>query len=626
MADHVFISYSRADGDYVRRLVEHLGRHGVPVWVDDKLDYGDEWAAVLREQIASCAALVAVMTPTAEASPWVEREIAYAEQLGKPIRPLLLAGQGFFRLGDLQRENVTGGELPSDAFVAGLRALTRPTGDPVAATAPAVGWRAIADGFAEVSALVARTLGPQRRRALVTAADGRTVEAVDARGIVAHHATGGGHRGIGAELARDLVSIMDRHAGDGTASAVVFTAALLSHAATELAAGANPAVLDRGIGAQLDRVGAELGDGLLAIETKEQLHAVVATATGAAAVADLVTTAFDKVGRDGAIVAEAGSTRGFELSLAEGLRLDQGYLSAQFVTDPVRDRAELESPCVLLIDGTVSDVRVLLPALERVKEANRSIAVIARDLDGDALTTLVVNHVHHTLRSVAVRAPGYGDRQAAILGDIAVLTGARVVTPAELTAVTLADFGNLRRIVATAEHTTLVDTMGDPQVIGARVHAMRAEIERAGSAYDAEMLQRRFAAIAGGVACLRFGGRTAAETEAVVDSLNRTLLVASSAATDGVLPGGLLWLARRPAPPFLAAALRAPFDQVVRNAGHDPARALRALEKAGPRVVYDVSTDHQTDALSSGIVDSARTIRTILAGAKATVSRFLALA
>jgi chaperonin GroEL len=645
---HVFISYSHKDAPYVVRLVAHLRSAGVDVWTDEGLDYGDQWPLKIERMIDSCQAFVPVMSMNSRDAAWVDREIDLAQELGKPVLPLLLSGRRFLRLRDIQDEDVTDEQMPNARFVQRLRGLTgeTPTIDaasaPAAATAhpaaPAMDAHPAPDGvvrgFETGADLVARTFGPSGRRALVRTASGGLTEGADAAEVAAAVQTTETSQAIGLGYLRDLVDELRREVGDGAATAVILARAMLRTIAPAVAEGAHPVAVRRGMDAALAAATAQLAALTVDLETKEQLWSLVALATDEV-VGELIAEAFDKVGREGVVIVERGNQYGFELELTEGMRFDQGHLSEYFVTAPDRDEGVLDDPYLLLVDDRLDEVEELVPVLEMVMATGQPLVVIAQDLTGPALATLIENRVRGTFISAGVKAPGVGQRRTAVLEDIAILTGAQILP---LGQVRLETLGRAHRVITTRTRTTIVDGAGVGSAINQRVQELRDAINAGGPEAELAWRQTRLARLAGGVAVIKVGGRSEAELAAREHLVQRAITLAYAAVREGLVFGGGSALVHAatglPKPTELGEdqaigytavveAMFAPTSVLIHNAGRDPSAIGAALRDQPANMTYDVVNDQFVPGGRTGMVDAAALPRTALAAAVATVGRYL---
>ncbi|MGW4215048.1 chaperonin GroEL, partial [Lentzea sp. NPDC004789] len=366
--------------------------------------------------------------------------------------------------------------------------------------------RGLERGMNTLADAVKVTLGPKGRNVVLEKKWGAPTITNDGVSIAKEIELEDPWEKIGAELVKEVAKKTDDVAGDGTTTATVLAQALVREGLRNVAAGANPLGLKRGIEKAVEAVTEQVLKTAVELETKEQIAATASISAGDATIGELIAEAMDKVGRDGVITVEESNTLGMELELTEGLRFDKGYISGYFVTDPERQEAVLEDALVLLHQGKISSVKDLLPLLEKVMQSGKPLLVVAEDVEGEALATLVVNKIRGTFRSVAVKAPGFGDRRKAMLQDIAILTGGQVISEdvgLKLENADISLLGKARKVVVTKDDTTVVEGGGDAEAIQGRISQLRAEIEKSDSDYDREKLQERLAKLAGGVAVIK---------------------------------------------------------------------------------------------------------------------------
>ena len=401
--------------------------------------------------------------------------------------------------------------------------------------------RGIERGLNILADTVKVTLGPKGRNVVLDKKWGAPTITNDGVSIAKEIDLEDPFEKIGAELVKEVAKKTDDVAGDGTTTATVLAQALVREGLRNVAAGANPIALKKGIEKAVEAVTAALLAQAKEVETKEQIAATAAISAGDQAIGDLIAEALDKVGKEGVITVEESSALGLELELTEGMRFDKGFLSAYFVTDPERQEAVLEDGYVLLVEGKISNVKDLLPLLEKVIQSGKPLFIVAEDVEGEALATLVVNKIRGTFKSVAVKAPGFGDRRKAILQDIAILTGGQVVSETvglKLDTVGLEVLGTARKIVVTKDETTVVEGGGDAAQITGRVTQIRAEIENSDSDYDREKLQERLAKLAGGVAVIKAGAATEVELKERKHRIEDAVRNAKAAVEEGIVAGG----------------------------------------------------------------------------------------
>jgi chaperonin GroEL len=446
---------------------------------------------------------------------------------------------------------------------------------------------------------------------------------------------------IGAELVKEVAKKTDDVAGDGTTTATVLAQALVREGLRNVAAGANPMSLKKGIEAAVASVSEELGKAAKDVETKEQIASTASISAADPSVGEIIAEAMDKVGKEGVITVEESNTFGLELELTEGMRFDKGYISPYFVTDPERMEAVLDDPYVLVFNGKISTVKDLLPLLEKVMGTGKPLAIIAEDVEGEALATLVVNKIRGTFKSVAVKAPGFGDRRKAMLGDIAILTGGQVISEEvglKLESAGLELLGRARKVVVTKDETTIVDGSGDPDQIAGRVNQIRAEIEKSDSDYDREKLQERLAKLAGGVAVIKVGAATEVELKERKHRIEDAVRNAKAAVEEGIVAGGGVALVQAGATAFekldlsgdeatganiVKVALEAPLKQIAINAGYEGGVVAEKVRNLPTGHGLDAATGEYVDMIKAGIIDPAKVTRSALQNAASIAALFL---
>ncbi|MDO4606708.1 MAG: chaperonin GroEL, partial [Bowdeniella nasicola] len=374
--------------------------------------------------------------------------------------------------------------------------------------------RGMERGLNTLADTVKVTLGPKGRNVVLEKKWGSPTITNDGVSIAKEIELEDPYEKIGAELVKEVAKKTDDVAGDGTTTATVLAQALVKEGLRNVAAGANPIALKRGIEKAVEKVAEKLLEDAKEIETKEQIAATAAISAGDETIGEMIAEALDKVGKEGVVTVEESNTFGLELELTEGMRFERGFISPYFVSDPERQEAVLEDPYVLLVESKISNVKDLVPLLEKVIQSGKSLFIVAEDIEGEALATLVVNKIRGTFKSVAVKAPGFGDRRKAMLQDMAILTGGQVISEAvglSLESATLDMLGKARKVVVTKDETTIVEGAGSAEQIEGRVKQIRAEIETSDSDYDREKLQERLAKLAGGVAVIKAGAATEVE-------------------------------------------------------------------------------------------------------------------
>jgi chaperonin GroEL len=446
---------------------------------------------------------------------------------------------------------------------------------------------------------------------------------------------------IGAELVKEVAKKTDDVAGDGTTTATVLAQALVREGLRNVAAGANPMALKRGIESAVSAVAEELAKLSKDVETKEQIASTASISAADSTVGEIIAEAMDKVGKEGVITVEESNTFGLELELTEGMRFDKGFISPYFVTDPERMEAVLDDPYILIVESKISAVKDLLPVLEKVMQAGKPLAIIAEDVEGEALATLVVNKIRGTFKSVAVKAPGFGDRRKAMLGDIATLTGGEVVSETvgiKLENVGVDLLGRARKVVVTKDETTIVDGSGDAERIQGRVNQIRAEIEKSDSDYDREKLQERLAKLAGGVAVIKVGAATEVELKERKHRIEDAVRNAKAAVEEGIVPGGGVALVQAGKTAFdkldlvgdeatgaqiVKIALDAPLRQIAVNAGLEGGVVVEKVRNLQVGHGLDAATGEYVDMLAAGIPDPTKVVRSALQNAASIAALFL---
>src|ERR671939_772368 len=423
---------------------------------------------------------------------------------------------------------------------------------------------------------------------------------------------------VGAELVKEVAKKTDDVAGDGTTTATVLAQALVREGLRNVAAGANPMALKRGIESAVERVSEELSKQAKDVETKEQIASTASISAGDTAVGEIIAEAMDKVGKEGVITVEESNTFGLELELTEGMRFDKGHLSTYFVTDPERMETVLDDPYILVVNSKISSVKDLLPLLEKVMQSGRPLVIIAEDVEGEALATLVVNKIRGTFKSVAVKAPGFGERRKAMLTDIAILTGGQVISEEvglKLENTGLDLLGRARKVVVTKDETTIVEGAGDADQIAGRVNQIRAEIEKSDSDYDREKLQERLAKLAGGVAVIKAGAATEVELKERKHRIEDAVSNAKAAVEEGIVAGGGVALLHASKTAFekidlegdeltgakiVQLALEAPIKQIASNAGLEGGVVVEKVRSLEVGYGLNAATGEYVDMVKEG--------------------------
>ena len=440
--------------------------------------------------------------------------------------------------------------------------------------------RGLERGMNQLADAVKVTLGPKGRNVVLEKKWGAPTITNDGVSIAKEIELEDPWEKIGAELVKEVAKKTDDVAGDGTTTATVLAQALVREGLRNVAAGANPMSLKKGIEAAVERVSEELSKLAKEVETKEQISATASISAGDPAIGEMIAEAMDKVGKEGVITVEECNTFGLELELTEGMRFDKGYIAPYFVTDPERLEAVLEDPYILVVNSKISANKDLLPLLDKVVQSGKPLVIIAEDVEGEALATLVVNKMRGLFKSVAVKAPGFGDRRKAMLGDIAILTGGQVISEEvglKLDNVDLDVLGRARKVVVTKDETTIVDGAGDADQISGRVNQIRTEIENTDSDYDREKLQERLAKLAGGVAVIKAGAATEVELKERKHRIEDAVRNAKAAVEEGVVPGGgvaLLQAGRTAFEKLDLSGDEATGAQIVRRAVEEPLKQI----------------------------------------------------
>ena len=447
---------------------------------------------------------------------------------------------------------------------------------------------------------------------------------------------------IGAELVKEVAKKTDDVAGDGTTTATVLAQALVREGLRNVAAGSNPMALKRGMEKAVTEIVAELLSMAKAVDSKEQIAATASISAADATIGEMIAEAMDKVGKEGVITVEESNTFGLELELTEGMRFDKGYISPYFVTDQDRMEAVLEDAYVLIVNSKISNIKDLVPVLEKVMQSGKPLAIIAEDVEGEALATLVVNKIRGTFRSAAVKAPGFGDRRKAMLQDIAILTGATVISEEvglKLDQAGLELLGRARKVVISKDETTIVEGAGDEAQIKGRVTQIRSEIEKSDSDYDREKLQERLAKLAGGVAVIKAGAATEVELKERKHRIEDAVRNAKAAVEEGIVAGGGVALLQAATAAFkkltgltgdeatgakiVEYAIEAPLKQIAINAGLEGGVVVEKVRNLPAGQGLNAATGEYVDMIKSGIIDPAKVTRSALQNAASIAALFI---
>ncbi|MER5293118.1 MULTISPECIES: chaperonin GroEL [Streptomyces] len=500
--------------------------------------------------------------------------------------------------------------------------------------------RGLERGMNQLADAVKVTLGPKGRNVVLEKKWGAPTITNDGVSIAKEIELEDPYEKIGAELVKEVAKKTDDVAGDGTTTATVLAQALVREGLRNVAAGANPMALKRGIEKAVEAVSGALLDQAKEVETKEQIASTASISAADTQIGELIAEAMDKVGKEGVITVEESQTFGLELELTEGMRFDKGYISAYFATDMERMEAVLEDPYILIANSKISNVKDLLPLLEKVMQSGKPLLIIAEDVEGEALSTLVVNKIRGTFKSVAVKAPGFGDRRKAMLGDIAILTGGEVISEEvglKLENATLDLLGRARKVVITKDETTIVDGAGSADQVAGRVNQIRAEIENSDSDYDREKLQERLAKLAGGVAVIKAGAATEVELKERKHRIEDAVRNAKAAVEEGIVAGGGVALLQASqvfeklelegdeatGAQAVKLALEAPLKQIAVNAGLEGGVVVEKVRNLTPGHGLNAATGEYVDLVKEGIIDPAKVTRSALQNAASIAALFL---
>ena len=486
------------------------------------------------------------------------------------------------------------------------------------------------------------TLGPKGRNVVLEKKWGAPTITNDGVSIAKEIDLEDPYEKIGADLVKEVAKKTDDVAGDGTTTATVLAQALVREGLRNVAAGANPMSLKRGIETAVEKIVAKLLDMAKDVETKEQIASTASiSAGGDSEVGGIIAEAMDKVGKEGVITVEESNTFGLELELTEGMRFDKGYISPYFVTDPERMETVIEDPYILIANAKISAVKDVLPILEKVMQSGKPLVILAEDVEGEALATLIVNKIKGAFRSVAVKAPGFGDRRKAMLQDIAILTGAQVISEEvglKLENTGLDMLGKARKVVSTKDETTIVEGAGSTDQIAGRVAQIRAEIENSDSDYDREKLQERLAKLAGGVAVIKVGAATEVELKERKHRIEDAVRNAKAAVEEGIVAGGGVALIQAGKEALkdiklegdeatgvniVRVAIEAPLKQIATNAGLEGGVVAERVANLKAGEGLNAATGEYVDMIKAGIIDPAKVTRSALQNAASIAALFL---
>ena len=503
--------------------------------------------------------------------------------------------------------------------------------------------RALESGMNQLADAVRVTLGPKGRNVVLDKKWGAPTITNDGVSIAKEIELEDPYERIGAELVKEVAKKTDDVAGDGTTTATILAWSMVREGLRNVAAGTNPMSIKTGIEAGVAAAVEAISESSIDVSSdKEQIANVAAISAADDEIGAMISEAIDKVGKDGVITVEEGQTFGMEMDLVEGMRFDKGYISPYFVTDAERMEAVLEDPYILLVGSKISAVRDLVPALEKVMQAGSPLVILAEDVEGEALATLVVNKIRGTFTSVAVKAPGFGDRRKAMLQDMAILTGGQVISEEvglKVDAVTLDMLGRARKVVVSKDETTIVDGAGDEADIAGRISQIKGEIDNTDSDYDREKLQERLAKLSGGVAVLKVGAATEVELKEKKHRIEDAVSTTKAAIEEGVVAGGGVTLLRAQDAAIAAAkgmdadeavgtrivakALEAPLNQIAVNAGLEGGVVVEKVRGLDGPNGLNAETSEYEDLVAAGIIDAAKVTRSALQNAGSIAALFL---
>jgi chaperonin GroEL len=501
--------------------------------------------------------------------------------------------------------------------------------------------KALEAGVDAVANAVKVTLGPRGRYVVLDKKFGAPTITNDGVTIAREIEVEDVFQNQGAQLVREVATATNDVAGDGTTTATVLAQAIVRQGLKNVAAGANPLALKRGIEKAVDQVVAHIGEISKEISGKDQIARVATISAGDDDIGDVIADAIEKVGKDGVVNVEEGQTFGMDLEFTEGMQFDKGYISPYMVTDQERMEAVLEDPFVLIANQKIGSVRDLLPILEQVIQSGRPLLIIAEDVEGEALATLVVNKLRGTFTGVAVKAPGFGDRRKRMLEDIAVLTGGEVITEEmglKLENTQVSQLGRARRIVVAKDNTTIVDGAGDAEAIKGRINQIKSEIENTDSDFDREKLQERLAKLSGGVAVVKVGAATETEMKEKKHRVEDALQATRAALEEGIVPGGGVALLEsidavdldtfdiedeKTGAKIVVRALEEPLRQIAENAGYEGSVVVNDVRKSPAGEGLNAATGEMVDLVQAGVIDPAMVTRSALQNAASIAKNIL---
>ena len=502
--------------------------------------------------------------------------------------------------------------------------------------------RGLESGMNKLADAVRVTLGPRGRNVVLSKKWGAPTITNDGVSIAKEIELEDPYERIGAELVKEVAKKTDDVAGDGTTTATVLAWSMVHEGLRNVAAGANPMSMKRGIEAAVEAAVASIKALAKVVDSKEQIAQVASISSADNEIGQMISEAIDKVGKDGVITVEESQTFGMEMDLVEGMRFDKGYISPYFATDTDRMEASIDDAYILLVSSKISAVRDMLPILEKVMQGGRPLVIIAEDVDGEALATLVVNKIRGTFKSVAVKAPGFGDRRKAMLQDIAILTGGQVISEEvglKLENATLDLLGRAKKVVITKDETTIIEGAGSDADIKGRISQIKTEIDNTDSDYDREKLQERLAKLSGGVAVLKVGAATEVELKEKKHRIEDAVSTTKAAIEEGVVPGGGVALLRAQeavekvmaslsgdeatGARMVARSLSAPLKQIAENAGLEGGVVVEKVKAMKGNEGLNAATGEYTDLVKLGVIDAAKVTRSALQNAASIAALFL---
>ncbi|MFM8955394.1 MAG: chaperonin GroEL [Actinomycetota bacterium] len=502
--------------------------------------------------------------------------------------------------------------------------------------------RGLETGMNKLADAVRVTLGPKGRNVVLSKKWGAPTITNDGVSIAKEIDLEDPYERIGAELVKEVAKKTDDVAGDGTTTATVLAWSMVHEGLRNVAAGANPMSMKRGIEAAVEAAVASIKSLAKVVDSKEQIAQVAAISAADNEIGQMISEAIDKVGKDGVITVEESQTFGMEMDLVEGMRFDKGYISPYFATDTDRMEASIDDAYILLVSNKITAVRDMLPVLEKVMQGGRPLVIIAEDVEGEALATLVVNKIRGTFKSVAVKAPGFGDRRKAMLQDIAILTGGQVISEEvglKLENATLDLLGRAKKVVITKDETTIIEGAGSDADIKGRISQIKTEIDNTDSDYDRENLQERLAKLSGGVAVLKVGAATEVELKEKKHRIEDAVSTTKAAIEEGVVPGGGVALLRAQdatekviaslsgdeatGARMVARSLSAPLKQIAENAGLEGGVVVEKVKALKGNDGLNAATGEYTDLVKLGVIDAAKVTRSALQNAASIAALFL---